>query len=370
MKHKMFILSFILVLFLSVWLPQLNGEQFSYEFTALHNEYKLTNFSIRHTDGSRENCELTVTYYKLSLKMRYELKSERGYTGIIEATTPDDLFLYDVTCAGKKWVSYCDLFDDKYVFGKICDPAFRKMFMDDNKRAALRQEYDALKMEGLDEPPYFRSPHHNSIQTNPGRVKVELFLARKAVTPCKQWSFTVVFDRWDPDQGSNGKWVSGPHSYSQFQGYENEGGGGGCLAEYYFDFKPGKYRVTARAKHKDGRQTPWSRHIEFTVRLPIPKKMVAKKIELTITSPKNGDTFSVGDYIQVLWTSYGINQNVKIGLVQNGNIIALTPPGGTPNDGHFRRPIPTNVSPGTYRLGIATMDDSKRHIVDNIIIEN
>ena len=74
MKRKLWILSLSLLLFLSVVQPNLNGETFSYKFTALHNEYKITNYVFRHTDGSRENCELTVTYRKLPLKIIFELK--------------------------------------------------------------------------------------------------------------------------------------------------------------------------------------------------------------------------------------------------------------------------------------------------------
>jgi hypothetical protein len=369
MKRKVWIYSLSLFLFLSVLSPQLSGETFSYEFTALHNEYKLTNYVFRHADGSRETCELTVTYRKLPLKIVFELKSERGYTGILEATAPNDPFLYDVTCSPVRYVSYCDHFDDQYVWGKICDPAFRRAFIDDNKRAALVQEYEALKNADLDKPPIILSPLNDSTQTNPSKVQVKLQLTRKPITPCKGWSFTVVFDRWDPSQGSNGKWVSGPHSYTDFQGYESENESS-CFAEYNFKFNAGKYRVTARAKHKDGRQTPWSHHNVFTVRLNVPKKMVVRQPSLAITWPKSGKAYKVGDMIEVRWTSYGINQNVKIGLVQGANIIALTPPGGTPNDGHFRRTIPASVAPGTYRLGIATMDDSKRNLVNNITITN
>lgn len=369
MKRKPWILCLSLFLFLSVLLPQLNGQQFSYKFKALHNEYKRTNLQIRHTDGSRESCELTVTYYKLPMKMAYELKSERGYTGKIEATAPDDPFLYDVTCAGIKYVQYCSLFDENLTFGKICTPEFRKIFMDDNKRAALRQEYEELRMAGLDNPPIILSPLNNSTETNPSKVQVKLQLTRKPITPCRRWSFTVVFDRWDPSQGSSGKWVSGPHSYSTFQGYESANESS-CFAEYNFKFEPGKYRVTARAKHSDGRQTPWSPHNVFTVKLNIPKKMVARQPTLSITFPKSGESFKIGGGIQAQWTSYGINQNVKIGFVQGGNIITLTPPGGTNNDGYWRGPIPSNVSPGTYRLGIATIDGSIRDLVDDIIIEN
>jgi len=366
MRRNLGIVCFILFLCTSL-MPQLHGQQLQYKFTALHNEYKLENWALRHVDDSIEYLDMSVIYYKLSMKMVYELKSDRGQTGKVEAIAPDDPFLYDVSCTAKD-LDYCSLFDVRPLFREICTPGFRRIFMDDNKRAALRQEYEALKMADVDKPPIVLSPSNGSTQTNPSKVQVKLQLIHKPVTPCKRWEFTVVFDRWDPSQGSNGKWVSGPHSYTSFQGYEapNESS---CFAEYNFKFDPGKYRVTARAKHKDGRQTPWSRHNEFTVRLNIPKKMVARQPSLSITSPQSGQSFKVGDYIQVLWTSFGITQNVKIGLVQGGNIIALTPPGGTNNDGHFRRTIPANVSPGTYRLGIATMDDTIRHLVNNIIIE-
>lgn len=368
MKRESLIFCLGLFLFLGVLIPHLHSKQFQYTFTALHNEYKLINLNVRYKDGSEETANLIVTYYKMSRKLVYELTTESGQTGKVEAVAPDDPFLYDVMCT-PNLLNSCQLFTEGPVFGQVCEPAFRRMFMDDEKRSALRQEYEALKAADLDRPPIILSPLNDSTHTTPSKVEIKLQLTRKPITPCRQWEFTVVFDRWDSSQGSNGKWVSGPHSYTRFQGYESANESS-CFAEYNFKFEPGKYRVTARAKHKDGRQTPWSHHNEFSVKLNIPKRIVARQPGITITSPKSGQSFKVGDSIHVQWNSYGINQNVKIGLVKGGNIILFTPAGGTENDGNWRGTIPSNVPPDTYRLGVATEDNAIRDLVENIIIKN
>ena len=69
MKRILWILYLGLFLFLSVLLPQLQSQDFQYNFTALHNEYKLIGWYIRHPDDSLEYFNLHVIYYKLPLKL-------------------------------------------------------------------------------------------------------------------------------------------------------------------------------------------------------------------------------------------------------------------------------------------------------------
>jgi len=109
--------------------------------------------------------------------------------------------------------------------------------MNDQEQAALRQEYEDLKQADLDVAPIILSPKNNSSHVGPGNLDIEMRLGKLPITPCKKWTFTVVFDRWDPSQGANGKWVSGPHSYTTFQGFENDQETA-CLAKYPFSFGP------------------------------------------------------------------------------------------------------------------------------------
>ncbi|MBN1222806.1 MAG: hypothetical protein JXB23_06125 [Candidatus Aminicenantes bacterium] len=363
MKRIVWILSLVIILSFIVLPRAMYSKDFQYTFSILHNEYKATIY-LDSPEG-RENFFLTATYYKLARTLAFELESDRGQHGRIEADAPDDPMLYDVMCHSEIKES-CQVINDTASLQNICESGFRRYFMDDQKRAALRQEYEDLKQADVNIPPIILSPKNNSTHVGPGKVEFEMRLGKLAITPCKKWTFTVVFDRWDPSQGSNGKWVSGPHSYTTFQGYENDPETT-CLAKYSFSFMPGKYRVTARSKHQDGRQSRWSPYIEFSVTME--RKMTAMKPGIYISSPKSGESFTQGDLLHVRWTSVGVDQKVKVGLVKGQTIIPFTPAGGIEDKGLWRGHIPMDVPPDTYRLGVATMDNSKRDFLENITIK-
>jgi len=367
MKRFLLILGLSIFLFIGIASPY-SFSAVDYKFTANTNVYK-TQSHWTHADNSLEHFDFTYTYYKLPHKIKFEMTSDRGQHGIVEAEAFVDPMLYDTACTGSaKIVKHCPLLDWEPEFKNPCGkPVVYQVMGSDAQRAAVLQEYEAAKQAHLQHPPVIISPEPNSSQFSTDKVTVELGLKLVPVTPCKHWTFTVVFDRWDESAGSNGKWTSGPHSYTAFKGYDHEEGGHiYCRAKYYFDFKPGKYRFRARARNADGRQPGWSPWSEFSVKL---KPTANIPTGLNITSPKKGESFFIGDQIHIRWTSFGIDQRIKIGLLQGGNIIPITTAQGVENTGYWRWTIPSSVKPGTYRLGIATLNNSHNDVVDDIGIK-
>jgi len=99
------------------------------------------------------------------------------------------------------------------------------------------------------------------------------------------------------------------------------------------------------------------------------RKLAVRQPGITITSPGNGDTFTQGDLLHVRWSSAGVTKKIKVGLVKGQKIILFTPQGGIPDRGLWRGKIPEDVPPDTYRLGVATVDNSMRDFLENITIK-
>jgi len=365
MKRFTFCVGFCALLFLCIGISLSYGS-LEYTFSSTKNVYKTDSYWT-HNDNSKEHFDFTYIYYKLPRKAVFEIKSDRGQHGIIEGKTSPDPMLYDSSCASaiKK---HCPLLDWEPDFKDVCGQAVIKQFMGSgSKRASVRQEYEAAKQADLQFPPEIISPEDNSSQAASGKTEIELGLKKIPVTPCKWWTFTVVFDRWDESAGSNGEWKSGPFSYTSFQGFEHEEGGTVyCRAKYFFDFKPGKYRFRAKAQNADGRKLPWTPWSTFSIKLAVSPNIPSV---LNITSPGTGESFFIGEIMRIRWQGLGIDQRIKIGLIQGGNITPVTTANGVENKGYWRWIIPSSVKPGKYRLAVATLDNSQKDFVNNIKIK-
>ena len=265
-----------------------------------------------------------------------------------------DCFLYDVpyTSLNNNTGDPPDYYADL--------PNFLRIFFPSAAQDAWRQENDQAieeaKLLNTQHWPLIFSPKTDSVQSE---VNVVTRLLWPAAEADEGWKFTVVFDKWDSDQGSTGKWVSGPFSYTEYDAIQEEYDGNNLSKIHFyirgqkkFNIYPGKYRVTVRAVAKDGRQTPWSPKIEFSVEAqlaqspecnakktkesiimskPLPKADTFDKAHAPpkITMPAQGQVVNEGYNGNMVPFHYGVSFTAPVDLSVRFKLWGETPGGGS-----------------------------------------